>query len=1117
MVQTRSQNGGAGRLVAVADAGDAATAPSPGASTRSQRKRTRTTPPATGPSSPHASSPGVVERKRARRNAPTPKQPPQTQTMLQRLEELNIAYNRARSRKDDSYAAVVKLADAFVKDYGADCMPRMTQTDAKASWAQLSMGNREVDEASERLCKTVLTMIKLRPHAQTETRQEGKLASLAYDVLAILACGQPCTAAVNWLLDHAAELARAAARDDGCETAQFSAVVCIHNLIYFEQGAERLAKDKEAVTAATHAVLEAMSTHRGSERVQNCGLLFCRNLSSHHEGEAAMLELGLTPVLQAVVNALEKHPKSERVQCHGISCLKYLTETEECAEVVVNSTCGGPVVKTSLTAMKSHKESVSVLERAVAFLKNITWGAAQGCATVLNAGGVPCLLDAMCGHLGSEAVQEGGVSALRNLWMSAAGELALLQHNGVETVLVALKKHLKSVVVCVHAMSFFKHAADSDAGAARMLEIDVLTHLLAAVMRHPDAVEIQSRGLTCLFHLAFDEPGLEAVGAHAKAVVDWAVPLAIGPKTELHREAAKLLDRLAACVPGRLEILRHDGTASMLQQALAMPPHHGSNESDSDSSGDEGEDTPSPKSPLLGLADALVPCCDDEAVLRILRRSTSNSQSAMLAMSCAHLKLSEVQAHKLFVAAGGLKHLFSKAAMSSADSGRRGLAACAVRSVLRTAHIRSPTQALPPPLPLPSHPAHDFSRFIDNPSGADVVFVVGAKRWYGHRVVLAASTSSDVFAAMFERSGAQMKEAAARRAVVDAAATAGASSRPRKRARHRSSSSSEDAVASSRGGQGQGQWSTAPLVEIVLDDLEPEIFGYVLRELYGVPQTDIPNEHIVGVLLAANRFLLETLRMTCVRQLVEGMDRSTVMQLFSEVVPMVGGGSAAAALEDACACFLIDELALTAPAQPVLLPKPPPTRSERRAAATAAGVSAAAAAAPASASAAAASAEASAVADEAQAIVDRHSWEELVHAEAERVNAAETSARSTVVWLAAQLGGAVDASASASGGNSDTTSLQQQQQQQQQQEAQSVAISLGGPVDAGLDDDADGADSPTVSTTVPGASARLWRSDGTEPQLPMEQLMEMVEGLQRSVGRILKARLRSLADALEID
>ena len=41
--------------------------------------------------------------------------------------------------------------------------------------------------------------------------------------------------------------------------------------------------------------------------------------------------------------------------------------------------------------MKSHKGSVSVLERAVAFLK-IAWGAAKGCVTVLDAGGA-CLLE----------------------------------------------------------------------------------------------------------------------------------------------------------------------------------------------------------------------------------------------------------------------------------------------------------------------------------------------------------------------------------------------------------------------------------------------------------------------------------------------------------------------------------------------------------------------------------------------------------------------------------------------------------------------------------------------------------------------------------------------------
>ena len=978
MVQTRAQR--------------RAAQPSPPQGARSL-KRARATPPASSVTSPAG---GSAAKRRRQTATPSPQYANTSAGMVQRLEELDRAYCRAKTRQSDSYTTVLQLAGAFVKDHGADCMPRMTQMDAEASWAQLSMGVREVDEAAERLCKTVLSMVNLRAHAQAETRQEGRLASLAFDVLAILACGQPGTAAVMWLLDNAAELARAAARDDGCETVQFSAVVCIHNLIYFEQGAERLAKDMEAVKAATHTIVQAMAKHTPSERVQNCGLLFCRNLSSHHEGEAALLTLGLEPVLLAVVAALEAHPTSERVQCHGISCLKYLTETETCAEVVVSSACGARVVQASLTAMQKHTDSVSVLERAVAFLKNITWGASQGCATVLNAGGVPHLLSAMSSHRASEAVQEGGVSALRNLWMSTAGEVALLQHNGVETVLTALKEHLKSVVVCVHVMSFFKHAADSDNGAARMLEIDVLTHLLAAVTAHPDAVEIQQRGLLCLFNLAFDVPGVGAVAAHAAAVVDWALPLVTGPKKELQSPAAKLLGRLAASSAGRFEILRHADTVAMLERAsmLSMAALDQGTPDDDDSE-------LSPKT-LTILGQELVKGVEDEAVRKAMGRA-HNAESTTLAAGCSQLRLAPAQARSLFIEAGGMAHLFSPHGLASPEHDRRGLAANSIQSVLRIAGVRCVEDALPTPPPPPMHAVHDFSRFVDNPAGADAVFVVGSRRWHAHRVVLAASTASDVFAAMFERSGAQMQEAAGRRAAETA------EGRPKKRTRRAAAATSPGAAGSGGGGAGGAGagWSTAPLVEIVLEDLEPEIFGYILRELYGVPQLNIPNEHIVGVLVAAGRFLLQPLRMRCVRQLVRDMDNDTVWQLFTEVVPLVCGGGAsegaeardpaAAALEGACAFHILEQLARTRPVLPVVLPPPPPTHAERRA-------SGAAAAAAAVAAGDAVAAAAVSAAEEAQAILDRVAWESLAAAEGERVKTAEATKDGRLRWFAAQLG-----------------------------------------------------------------------------------------------------------------
>ena len=223
-----------------------------------------------------------------------------------------------------------------------------------------------------------------------------------------------------------------------------------------------------------------------------------------------------------------------------------------------------------------------------------------------------------------------------------------------------------------------------------------------------------------------------------------------------------------------------------------------------------------------------------------------------------------------------------------------------------------------------------------------------------------------------------MKEAAARRVAVDAVVAA-APSRPKKRTRYNSSI----VAAVPEDGEAVSHWTTAPMVEIVLEGLDPEIFGYVLRELYGVRQTDIPNEHIVGVLLAANRFLLDTLCMSCARQLVDSMDRDTVMELFSEVVPMIGGGAAAVALEDACACFLIEELSRTAPARPALVLRPPATHGNHLGPPP-----------PADAD--------STIMAEVQAAAWR-SWEDLIQSEAQRVASAESDAQDTATWLATRV------------------------------------------------------------------------------------------------------------------
>jgi hypothetical protein len=262
--------------------------------------------------------------------------------VVARLDQLCNCYQRAdsaanSSARESGFDAALKLARAFVSDYGADCMPRMTLTDPDASWAAISTADASVNGAAAELCRSILQT--LRGDTRRTLRRRSELMSASYAVLAVLACGKACTAAVTWLLEHARELVSVAARDMALESAQFFNVVCVHNLVYTEQGAEWLAtggisgtgdKDHDAVSATMKVVLRAMSEHLGSERVQNSGLLFCRNLTSHFEGQDAMLAFGLPPVLMAVIAALSEHRSSERLQIHGVSCLKYLTEAETC-------------------------------------------------------------------------------------------------------------------------------------------------------------------------------------------------------------------------------------------------------------------------------------------------------------------------------------------------------------------------------------------------------------------------------------------------------------------------------------------------------------------------------------------------------------------------------------------------------------------------------------------------------------------------------------------------------------------------------------------------------------------------------------------------------------------
>ena len=597
----------------------------------------------TSPSSVSPTTARGPKRCRTQQATPSCVPTPEQQT-TRRLNELTAAYASACAQTDtqlrtEHTSAATKLALEFCKEFGSDSVPRMSLSDPQSSWAQLSTTAPVVNEASARLCEHIMQCLQADARC---TRQVGESESAsrsttaACSVLAILACGRSATEAVEWLLDHATELAHVVAGEMTSEPTQFHVVACIHNLVYTEQGAERLAtglklpanpatpKDRTPVHETTKAVLAAMDNHCTSERLQNSALLFCRNLTSHYEGQDAILSIGLlAPMLQAVVNALKQHSKSERLQIHGVSCLKYLTENPSCAKVVIESGVGTLVVKTLLNTMLSNKDSLSVLERAVAFLKNITWAETHGCTTVLAEGGVTCLLATMRKHPSSEAVQEGGVHVLRNLCISEEGELALLAANAIATVRAALVAHERSPTVCLHAMSFFKHVASSDAGAEALLSFDITPLLLTSAKNHATNADVQKRALDCLLNLVFDFPGLASVVAHAARVVAWAAALVLDAEPSACKLAAQLLKSLAQDPSGRLALLQDRDVAKLIEKTRRAPPSDSPSEDDSE----EEEDTAPPWRVLRGFLIALAQAAEDASVQAIAAETLSRITS----------------------------------------------------------------------------------------------------------------------------------------------------------------------------------------------------------------------------------------------------------------------------------------------------------------------------------------------------------------------------------------------------------------------------------------------------------------------------------------------------------
>ena len=156
---------------------------------------------------------------------------------------------------------------------------------------------------------------------------------------------------------------------------------------------------------------------------------------------------------------------------------------------------------------------------------------------------------------------------------------------------------------------------------------------------------------------------------------------------------------------------------------------------------------------------------------------------------------------------------------------QRRTVARALRRLLCLAGIHDPIDAVPAEVvPNPGSVCHDFSRFLESPLSADVVFVVEGQRFHAHRVILAASVRTDVFAALFERSGASMLEASPTHPRLARAPP------PPPAVSHRLSC-------------GAGEIPSTELPEIELPEMKAEVFRYVLREVYGASDD---NEGVEG-------------------------------------------------------------------------------------------------------------------------------------------------------------------------------------------------------------------------------------------------------------------------------
>ena len=202
---------------------------------------------------------------------------------------------------------------------------------------------------------------------------------------------------------------------------------------------------------------------------------------------------------------------------------------------------------------------------AVVLLGQLAFNSPSRCHTVIDAGGIACLMQALGSD--SERLQANAALALGNLSLNDAAANGAMAAAGVVPAAVRLLTSSNATLPPKAAGLLANLSANDDCGRS-MAEADAVPLLGALLRRHGE--ETAAAAAHALANLAIDDEGADAVAPCIPALTECL--RSSGGSAELQGEASRALYNLALNSPSRAVAIAAADGADAIVQLLARSP-----------------------------------------------------------------------------------------------------------------------------------------------------------------------------------------------------------------------------------------------------------------------------------------------------------------------------------------------------------------------------------------------------------------------------------------------------------------------------------------------------------------------------------------------------------------